>query len=285
MTESASGADYDIDDPRKIQGRDEIIPGTRNLGEIRLQRALEAIGDVAGRLLLLGAGAGRYARALANARPDLDVFAGDLSAVAIHEAVRSGGTPLYLVMDAQQLPFPDGSFGAVVFFDLLEHVPEPLTLLDECARVLQPGGVLHFFVPLEDEPRTLYRLLRSNRAVPIHRWKRDHVGHIQRFTQNDVLALTWRCGLEVTATSHSFHLVGQVHDVLDYWQRDRVAGGAGRVPVPAVRAITRSAFLVTWRLAYLEDRLYSGSKLASGLHLTALKHPTAVERTANMTTT
>ena len=66
---------YHVDDPSKIQGRDDIIPGTRNLGEIRLERALDALGDIGGRLLLLGAGAGRYARAIANARPDLDVFA------------------------------------------------------------------------------------------------------------------------------------------------------------------------------------------------------------------
>jgi hypothetical protein len=91
-----TGDGYSVDDPAKIQGRDEIIPGTRNLGEIRLERALEALGDTGGRLLLLGAGAGRYARALANARPDLDVFAGDLSRRAIAEAVSYGGNPFYL---------------------------------------------------------------------------------------------------------------------------------------------------------------------------------------------
>lgn len=260
---------YYVDDPAKIQGRDDIVPGTRNLGEIRLERALEALGDIGGRLLLLGAGAGRYARALANARPDLDVYAGDLSKRAVHEAVSYGGTPIYLVMDAQVLPFPDDVFDAVLFFDLIEHVPSPETLLAECRRVAKPGAVLHFFVPLEDQPRTLYRALRRNRPIPIHRWKHKHVGHIQRFDERRIRSLVEDSGLDVEAVSHSFHLIGQVHDLLDYWQRERSTGGQGIVPVPAVKLITRGAFVATWRLAYLEDRLYAGSFLASGLHVTA----------------
>ncbi|MDQ3547571.1 MAG: class I SAM-dependent methyltransferase [Chloroflexota bacterium] len=262
---------YHVDDPAKIQGRDEIIPGTRNLGEIRLDRALDALGDTGGRLLLLGAGAGRYARALANARPDLDVFAGDLSRRAISEAISYGGSPLYLVMDAETLPFASGTFDAVVFFDLIEHVPSPETLLAECQRVLRPGCTLHFFVPLEDQPRTLYRALRRNRPIPIHRWKREHVGHIQRFDEERIVEVTRRAGLVVSDVSHSFHLVGQIHDVIDYWQRERSAGGAGLLPVRAVNLITRGAFVLTWRLAYLEDRVYSGPILASGLHLSARK--------------
>jgi SAM-dependent methyltransferase len=159
----------------------------------------------------------------------------------------------------------------VIFFDLLEHVPHPATMLAECARILEPGGVMHFFVPLEDQPGTLYRLFRSNRPVPIHRWKHDHVGHIQRYRQADVLALVWNNGFQVTDVDHSFHLIGQVHDIVDYWHRERAAGGSGLLPESAVNAITRGVFLFTWRLAYLEDRIYSGPRLASGLHVTARK--------------
>jgi SAM-dependent methyltransferase len=266
---------YDINDPRKIQGRDEIIPGTHNIGEIRLNRALSALGDTEGRLLLPGAGAGRYARAIANAKPDLDVIAGDLSDQAVIEAVESGGTPAYLVMDALSLPFSTASFQAVVFFDLLEHVPDPGVMVAECYRVLRPGGLLHFFVPLENQPGTIYRALRRDRPIPIHRWKRDHVGHIQRFTQNDVVAMVWNAGFEVTDLSHSFHVTGQVHDVVDYWQRERESGGRGMLPLAAVRTITRGIFFITWRLAYLEDRVYDGPRLASGLHITAIKPESA----------
>jgi SAM-dependent methyltransferase len=273
-----TGGAYSVDDPVKIQGRDEVAPGQRNLGALRLERALSALGEAEGLLLLLGAGAGRYARALARERPDLDVIASDLSRVAIHEAAARGGPPAYLVHDAQALPFPADTFGAVVFFDLLEHLPAPDRMLAECARVLAPGGTLHFFTPLEDEPGTLYAWLRDDRPIPIHRWKRDHVGHIQRYRRGDVLARVWRAGLAVSEVSSSFHLAGQTHDIVDYWERERSRGGPGRLPAPLVRAISRGVFLVTWRLAYLEDRGYAGPWLASGLHVTARKAPCAAER-------
>ena len=178
---------YNVEDPAKIQGRDEVYPNQRNLGALRLQHALDAIEPTRGAILLLGCGAGRYARALQRAYPDRQVIGGDLSLTALSEAQASGGGPSYLALNAEHLPFQDESFGAVVFLDLLEHVPDPDLMLRECARVLNEEGILHYFVPLEDEPGTLYRLFKGNRPVPIHRWKHDHVGHIQRFNRGDVL--------------------------------------------------------------------------------------------------
>lgn len=262
---------YSVEDPAKIQGRDEVHPTDRNLGAIRLARAIAAIEGTTGRILLLGCGAGRYARALIRAFPNRTVIGGDLSLVALEEARNAGGGAHYLALDAEQLPFPDETFGAVVFLDLMEHLPNPDAMLEECRRVLTSGGVLHFFVPLEDEPGTLYRLFQNDRFVPIHRWKTDHVGHIQRFRRGDVLHRTFTAGLPPESTSYSFHHIGQLHDIVDYWHRDRTAGGPGRLPLDWVSRITRGIFLFTWRLSWLEDRLYAGPRSASGLHVTARK--------------
>src|SRR6185312_3044065 len=125
------------------------------------------------------------------------------------------------------LPYHDGVFSAVVFFDLLEHVPDIHGLLREAARVLKHGGVLHFFVPLEAERGTLYHMLRHSERLPIHRWKRDHVGHINRFVSDDLIRFVWDAGFEVTHVRYGFHLTGQIHDVVDYWHRERAAGGEG----------------------------------------------------------
>jgi SAM-dependent methyltransferase len=190
---------------------------------------------------------------------------------AVHEARQRHPIGCYLALDAARLPFSCGAFAAVVFLDLLEHVPDARRMLSEVARILAPGGTLHAYVPLEAQPASLYQVLEHSQRWPIHRWKRDHVGHVHRYDDAQVLRLVWNAGLEVRWLAYSFHPIGQLHDLVDYWQRERVAGGPGWLPLPAVRALARAVFVVTWRLAYLEDRIYSGRVLASGLHLTAVK--------------
>lgn len=262
---------YDVEDPHKIQGRDEVDVSDRSLAALRLRAALEALEGVRRAVLVLGCGAGRYVRALERERPDLRFHGGDLSLTALHEAAARDERAHYLSLDASRLPYRNNAFGAVVFFDLLEHVPAYQAMLAEIARVLTPGGVLHFFVPLEAEPGTLYALLAGSARVPIHRWKRDHVGHVNRFDAGSAIRAVWQAGLEVREASFGFHLAGQVHDLVDYWNRERQSGGPGFLPRSAVAALTRATFLATWRLSYFEDRLYAGRRFASGLHLTAVK--------------
>jgi SAM-dependent methyltransferase len=43
-------------------------------------------------------------------------------------------------VDAQSLPFDDGSVGALVLFDVLHHLPAPGRFFAEATRVLRPGG-------------------------------------------------------------------------------------------------------------------------------------------------
>ena len=44
--------------------------------------------------------------------------------------------------DARSLPFEDEQFDAVFSHAMLEHLPEPLSVLAEMRRVLRPGGLV-----------------------------------------------------------------------------------------------------------------------------------------------
>jgi SAM-dependent methyltransferase len=52
-----------------------------------------------------------------------------------------------LVADATSLPFDDGTFDCVAAFEIMEHLENPVKLVDEAYRVLAPGGVLLLSVP------------------------------------------------------------------------------------------------------------------------------------------
>jgi 2-polyprenyl-3-methyl-5-hydroxy-6-metoxy-1,4-benzoquinol methylase len=45
------------------------------------------------------------------------------------------------------MPYPASSFDAVILSHVIEHVPQPVELLSECARVLKPGGRLVMLTP------------------------------------------------------------------------------------------------------------------------------------------
>ena len=52
-----------------------------------------------------------------------------------------------VVADAVALPFRSSSLGNVIAFDVLHHVPTPLSVLRECERALAPGGRAIFIEP------------------------------------------------------------------------------------------------------------------------------------------
>lgn len=72
--------------------------------------------------------------------------------------VRVNSMPLTCAF-AERLPLHDSSFDIVLALWVLEHLPEPESVLREVARVLQPGGVFLFLTP-----NALHPLIRANRA-------------------------------------------------------------------------------------------------------------------------
>ncbi len=263
--------DFDYEDDATIQGRGGISATERTLGGLRLRRAYDAMAGQTGRCLLLGCGAGRHNRAIHRDRPDLALVGADLSVAAIREAVRAGNGGDYLVADAVHTPAPDGAFDIVLLFDLLEHVPDVAVCVAEIARLLKPGGIFHGFVPLEAQPKTLFRALTHSHRIPIHQWKHDHVGHIQRLTTESVTAVFRDHGLTPTDLTYSFHLLGQVHDIVDYWGRERLRKQPVGRRAAVTKAVQRVVFFPTWRLTYWEDTLLKRNPWATGLHLTAVK--------------
>lgn len=47
-------------------------------------------------------------------------------------------------VDAKQLPYADESFSVVMSNSIVHHIPDPMLVLREAVRVVQPGGLLFF---------------------------------------------------------------------------------------------------------------------------------------------
>src|SRR5207247_4731797 len=95
--------------------------------------------------------------------------------------------------------------------------------------------------------------------------------HIQILTTHELVQIFTRQGFAVTDVNYSFHLMGQIHDLVDYWQREQLAGARPATGLKRllVRAFSRAVFWPTWRLAYYEDRWRRKDPWAVGVHITA----------------
>jgi SAM-dependent methyltransferase len=70
------------------------------------------------------------------------VVGGDHAEIMVSRARRHYGRRLaVLCLDAHTLPFRSATFGVVILYEALYYLGSPAQFLDECRRVLAPGGV------------------------------------------------------------------------------------------------------------------------------------------------
>jgi SAM-dependent methyltransferase len=91
-----------------------------------------------GRLLDVGCAAGFF---LAEAKRFYEVQGVELSTWSSAYARERLGLPV-VTGTLQQAALPSAHFDVITLWDVIEHVPDPVPLLTEAARVLRPGGRL-----------------------------------------------------------------------------------------------------------------------------------------------
>jgi 2-polyprenyl-6-hydroxyphenyl methylase/3-demethylubiquinone-9 3-methyltransferase len=125
------------------------------LNPLRL-RFVDERAPLAGRQVLdVGCGGGLLAEAMARAGAQVTALdlSTELLAVARLHAQQSG-----VVVDYREVPVETlaadrpGSFAIVTCMEMLEHVPDPASVVDSVARLLRPGGDA-FFSTLNRTPR------------------------------------------------------------------------------------------------------------------------------------
>jgi SAM-dependent methyltransferase len=135
--------------------------------------------------LVLDAGAGH--------QPYRHHFAHCQYEAADFEAVNKPYAKSTYVCDLSRIPVEDGRFDAIIFSQVMEHLPDPLLVLNELRRVLKPGGVMFYSGPLwfeeHEAPYDFYRYtsfalrhLFQNAAFQIEdlRWLEGYLGTVAK---------------------------------------------------------------------------------------------------------
>ncbi|MBF0563608.1 MAG: class I SAM-dependent methyltransferase [Nitrospirae bacterium] len=85
--------------------------------------------------------------------------------------------------------FEPGSFDCVALFHVLEHLREPMAVLETCRNLLKPGGVLYVSVPNWDSLQA-----KAGKDKWFHL---DLPYHLYHFTEKGLIKLIGNCGLEI----------------------------------------------------------------------------------------
>jgi ubiquinone/menaquinone biosynthesis C-methylase UbiE len=93
-------------------------------------------------VLDVGSGLGNLARKLAHRIPNGQVWGAERSPEQISKATLDLPNLHFQQADAHALPFEDSRFDVVYCRYLLEHVANPVGVLQEMRRVLRPGGTV-----------------------------------------------------------------------------------------------------------------------------------------------
>ncbi len=193
-------------DPFLLDKRPDLVPEFDSL-------LREAFPEPAGNLLDVGCGSGIYFPLLAKQAGrviGIDTSSGMIDAARRLIDKKDLDNVDVRIAGAEQLPFPDESFDAVLAFDVLHHISDITAAMSEVRRVLRPGGRfasiepnvlnpvvwLAHFIPREERgallrnyPWNIWRLMKKHIGRPRSRY----VSHVTSTGNRFVVSFLQLC--------------------------------------------------------------------------------------------
>jgi GT2 family glycosyltransferase/tetratricopeptide (TPR) repeat protein/2-polyprenyl-3-methyl-5-hydroxy-6-metoxy-1,4-benzoquinol methylase len=159
---------------------------------------LELVPLSAQHVLDVGCGSGRLGDSI-KARQSAEVVGIELNRHAAEIARQRLDEVVIGNIEAGQMEFPGGRFDCLICADVLEHLREPSSVLEEFHRWLTPEGTLIASVPNVRNHTVIQALLEGN-------WTYESAGlldqdHVRFFTRREIEKLLYRSGFEIESLS------------------------------------------------------------------------------------
>jgi SAM-dependent methyltransferase len=142
------------------------------------------------KVLDVGAGSAPYRGCFSHCR----YFTQDFVRLDPGQLLHGAYSNVDYVSDAASIPVEGGSFDVVLCTEVLEHVREPIVVVQEMARILRPGGRLILTAPL---------------GSGIHQEPYHYYGGYTPYWYRDFLAAAGFAQIEVEANAGSYKFFAQ----------------------------------------------------------------------------
>jgi ubiquinone/menaquinone biosynthesis C-methylase UbiE len=182
----------------------------RILAPIKQGLAQSFPANTAPRILDIACGTGRTLRMLRGTLPQASLYGTDLSPAYLRKANQllselPGELPQLLQANAEELPYLDGYFQAVSSVFMFHELPPEARqqVIEECFRVLQPGGIFVICDSIQEADSPEFAPMMRNFPAMFHE------PYYRHYTTDNLTERLEKAGFEAIATS--------VHFVSKYW--------------------------------------------------------------------
>ena len=156
-------------------------------------KTIERFFDMPGKMLDVGCSTGQFLNIARDS--GWEVCGNDVDENKIAYARNTYGLQVYS-QKLREIGFPNESFEVITLFDSIEHLTDPLSILEEISRILKEDGVLVITTPNSDGllPRLTYFLF----AKTIGAWEHPTPpGHLCQFSRDTITKLLQRADFHV----------------------------------------------------------------------------------------
>ena len=217
------------------ENRDKMRTAAGNLKEIAEPKS---------RIIDIGTGNGEFLKVLTEAGFENvsghEIPGSDLS------GVENFADAIYRDYDYSSIP--SAHFDVVTLLDVVEHVRDPQYLIDQCFRILKPGGHIYFHTPVVTRTdRLMHRMTKIPAASKIAQtWLRGRTSifHLQNYSRNSLRLLLNKGGFQLISLEIKNELSWPVGRYVQVYIVDRLnlPNIAGPLLTPAVYPLIATNF-------------------------------------------